>query len=220
MPKAFYLCARTNSTAANATVLQNTSPLYIILFNALLAKKRPRLHECVACGSLLFGVLLACAGNMAGGGRLGNVLALLSALFYAGVFFFSKAEGADPLESLFLGNACCLVLVPYCIANETVRSTTVSEWPFLLVFASLTGICAWLCFTVGIRHTGALQANFITMTEPVMAPLWTFLFLKESIAPLSVVGCVVVITTLVFYNVISIRSAQKEEQHKISEREI
>ena len=81
------------------------------------------------------------------------------------------------------------------------RSTTAHDWGFLIVFAALTGICAWLCFVKGIRHTSALQASFITMAEPVLAPVWTFLFLGEVISPLSVVGCVFVVCTLLTYNI-------------------
>lgn len=53
-----FMCANKYTTAANATVLQNTSPLYIILFNALLAKKRPTTNECITCGCLFVGVAL------------------------------------------------------------------------------------------------------------------------------------------------------------------
>ena len=202
-----FMCANKYTTAANATVLQNTSPLYIILFNGLLAHKRPTRRECLTCSCLFIGVALAFAGNLSGGGMLGNMIALISALFYAGVFFLSKEDGAAPLESLFLGNACYLVLVPYCITNETVLNTFPGQWAFLLAFATLTGIGAWLCFAVGIKHTSALQANFITMAEPVMAPVWTFVFLHETISPLSVIGCAVVIATLLLYNVFSVKNA-------------
>lgn len=198
-----FMCANKHTTAANATVLQNTSPLYIILFNAMLANKRPTKRECITCGCLFVGVALAFAGNLGGGGMLGNIFALVSALFYAGVFFFSKEEGAEPLESLFLGNACYLFLLPVLVMNDSVRSTSAGQWAFLLVFAALTGIGAWLCFAVGIKHTSALQANFITMAEPVMAPVWTFLFLGELISPLSFVGCAVVIVTLLIYNIVT-----------------
>jgi len=203
-----FMCANKYTTAANATVLQNTSPLYIILFNALLAKKRPTTRECVTCGCLFVGVALAFVGNLGGGGMVGNVFALVSALFYAGVFFLSKEDGAEPLESLFLGNACYLALVPVLLTNDTVWQTTPGEWVFLLIFASLSGVGAWLCFAVGIKHTSALQANFITMAEPVMAPLWTYIFLKEHLSVLSVVGCVVVIATLLIYNVSMTKSGQ------------
>lgn len=199
-----FMSANKYTTAANATVLQNTSPLYIILFNALLAKKWPSVRECITCGCLFAGVSLAFAGNL-GGGMLGNGMAITAALFYAGVFFLSKEEGAEPLESLFLGNGFYLLLVPFCALNENVRTTTLSEWCFLVVFASLTGIAAWLCFVAGIRHTSALQANFITMAEPVMAPVWTGVFLHEQISVLSAVGCITVIATLLIYNLSAAR---------------
>ena len=202
-----FMCANKYTTAANATVLQNTSPLYILLFNAILAHRKPSKGECITCACLFAGVILAFVGNLGGGGILGNVFALVSALFYAGVFFFSKEEGANPLESLFLGNACYLLLLPVMLTDSTVLSTSLPDWGFLILFAALTGIDAWLCFAVGIKHTSALQANFITMSEPVMAPVWTFLFLREMISPMSVAGCVIVIATLLIYNI----SASKKE---------
>ena len=163
-------------------------------------EKRLFTSECVTCGCLFIGVALAFAGNLGGGGMTGNIFALVSALFYAGVFFLSKENGAEPLGSLFLGNACYLFLLPVCLSNETVWQTTPGEWVFLLIFASLSGVGAWLCFAVGIKHTSALQANFITMAEPVMAPLWTFIFLKERISVMSVVGCIIVVVTILIYN--------------------
>jgi len=202
-----FMCANKYTTAANATVLQNTSPLWIILFNALIHRKRPTRLEGVTCRCLFLGVAMAFAGNMGGGGWLGNVMALVSAVFYAGVFFLSKGADADPLESLLIGNAMYLPLVPFCAMNEAVLTTTLPQWGFLVAFAALSGVGAWLCFTVGIKHTSALQANFITMSEPVMAPLWTFLVLGETLPPLSFIGCAFVIGTLLIYHLRSARQA-------------
>lgn len=122
---------------------------------------------------LVTGVALAFAGHLDGGGMLGNIFTLASALFCAGVFFLSKEDGVDPLESLILGNSIYLLLVPLCVMDQSVRSTPLSQWPLLLVLGALTGVVAWLCFTVGIKHISALRANFITISEPIMAPIWT-----------------------------------------------
>ena len=202
-----FMCANKYTTAANATVLQNTSPLWIILFCVLMLKKRPTKLEIITCACLFLGVAVAFAGNMGGGGWLGNVFALVSAVFYAGVFFLSKGADADPLESLCIGNAMYFLLVPFCVTNEAVLHTTLPQWGFLIAFATLSGVGAWLCFTVGIKHTSALQANFITMSEPVMAPIWTFLFLGETLGPLSLVGCAMVIGTLLWYHIKSVKHA-------------
>lgn len=204
-----YITANKLTTAANATVLQNMSPLYIILLNAILMKTRPTKLEIGTCCCLMLGVTLTFVGNISGGGALGNILALISALFYAGVFFFSKASDADSLESLVLGNLIYLLIMPYCLMRPSVYATTPEQWVSTLVFAVVTGAVAWLCFSKGIQHVSAIQANFITMMEPIMAPIWTFLILKESISPLSFVGCGVVIATLVMYNMLVLKSAKK-----------
>lgn len=202
-----FMLANKFTTAANATVLENTSPLWIILFGAVIARTRPTRLEIITCACLFFGVALAFAGNMGGGSWLGNTISLISAAFYAGVFFLSKDDSVDPLETLVLGNAMYLPLIPLLLADPAVCVTPASQWVFLLTFALLGGAGAWMCFAAGIKHTSALQANFITMTEPVMAPLWTFLFLGERLTALSLLGCVIVIGTLLVYHVRNTRQA-------------
>lgn len=200
------LSANKYTTAANATVLQNTSPLYILLFNAVIAKQYPKRRDILACGFLFLGISLAFVGNMGGGGAVGNLMALCSGLFYAGVFFFSRQSGADPLESLVLGNALYFLLIPALIMNETVRATTWANWLFIICFATLSGAVAWLCFARGIKDTQSLQASFITMLEPILAPTWTFFLLGEKISITSLIGCGIVVVTLVVYNIRQIKS--------------
>ena len=192
---------------ANATVLENTSPLWIILFGAVLLHKRPTKLEAITCASLFLGVALAFVGNMGGGSWLGNTISLISAAFYAGVFFLSKDDEVDSQETLVLGNAMYLPFIPLLLADPAVPATPAGQWGFLLAFALLGGAGAWLCFSLGIKHTSALQANFITMSEPVMAPLWTFLFLGEKLTPMSLVGCAIVIGTLLVYHIKSAKEA-------------
>ena len=196
-----FMLANKLTTAANATVLENTSPLWIILFGAALLHKRPTRLEIITCACLFLGVAMAFVGNMGGGSWLGNSISLISATFYAGVFFLSKDDGVDAMETLVLGNALYLPLLPFMLTDPALPATPPGQWVFLLAFALLGGAGAWLCFSLGIRHTSALQANFITMSEPVMAPIWTFLFLGEKLTPMSLVGCAIVIGTLLWYHI-------------------
>ncbi len=207
MQGTLFMLANKLTTAANATVLENTSPLWIILFGAVLLRKRPSRLELVTCACLFLGVALAFMGNMGGGSWLGNTISLISAAFYAGVFFLSKDDEVDPLETLVLGNAMYLPLIPLLLMDAAVPVTPAGQWVFLLAFALLGGAGAWMCFSLGIRHTSALQANFITMSEPVMAPLWTFLFLGERLSPMSLVGCAIVIGTLLIYHIRNTKQA-------------
>lgn len=200
-----FVCSHKLTTSGNATVIQNISPLFIILFTALISKKMPTKQDVLVCALLFIGIGLTFAGDFSSGGNFGNLLALISAVFYAGVYFFNRQEGADPLESLLLGNALYLLMIPYLIINPTVRSTSPQEFIKLAFLGTISGFGAWLCFSFGIKYTEALQAGFIALMEPTLAIVWSFLILKENIRPLSLIGCLIVLGTLVIYNVIKLR---------------
>lgn len=212
-----FILALKYTTAANATVLQNTSPLYIMLFNAVLIKKYPKKQDILACVALLAGVGIAFAGSIEGGGALGNCMALVSAFFYAGVFFFSKMPQVDdPVEPPLLGNAFYLFLLPLCFLDPAFPSTEPRVWIAQIVLSVVCGAGAWLCFSKGIRYTPALTANFITMIEPVGSAILAFLILREQPTLVSLVGCIVVIITLIIYNIWQAKHGQEENAEERS----
>ncbi len=205
-----FVAANRYTTAANATVLQNTSPIYIILATAVMTKKLPPRRNVIACLFMMLGVALTCVGSAGSGGALGNILALVSGVFYAGVFFSSSRPGADTAESTMIGNALYLLFLPLLFFNESVRASDMNVW--LCVFGLGTSVTiAWLCFAKGIKTTEPLQANFITNLEPVMSPIWTFLFLRETPSFLSLIGCATVIITLIIYGATAPKEEAKNE---------
>lgn len=201
-----YVAANRYTTAANAAVLQYTSPLYIILFTAIATRRLPRRRDVLTCLILFGGIALAFLGSLESGGLWGNIMAMTSALFYAGVFYGSRLPGADAVDSVVLGNALYFLLLPWVFVSESVRSAPLTDLGLVVLFGITAGSVAWLCFAKGIETTPSLQANFITMLEPVMAPLWTFLLLGETVSVFSLLGCVVVIVTLVVYNTMETKS--------------
>jgi len=203
-----YVLANKYTTAANATMLQCTSPLYLILFTSLVTKKLPKKLDVIACLVLFGGIMLAFAGSIGGGGMFGNIMGLLSAVFYAGVFYCSRMEGADSIDSTVLGNGMFLLLLPTLFTNEAVAAASLTEWVTVIAYGLGGGVGGWFCFAKGIRTTPSLQASFITMLEPVLAPIWTFLFLQETITVWSLLGAVVVIGGILVYNTLQEKAQQ------------
>lgn len=207
-----YVAANRYTTAANAAVLQYTSPLYIILFSSIAAKRLPRRRDVLTCLILFGGVALAFLGSFESGGLWGNVMAMTSALFYAGVFYGSRLPGADAVDSVVLGNAFYFLLLPWVFVSDSVRAAPLTDLGLVVLFGITAGSVAWLCFARGIGTTPSLQANFITMLEPVMAPLWTFLLLGERVSVFSLLGCIVVIVTLVAYHTLELKCPAETEK--------
>ena len=66
-------------------------------------------------------------------------------------------------------------------------------------------------FARGLKTTPALTANFIVMIEPILAPILTFLILKEALGKYSLIGAAVIIITLVIYNIFNMKQAGKDQ---------
>ena len=56
---------------------------------------------------------------------------------------------------------------------------------------------AYLCFTIGLRGTPAVEASLLVLLEPVLNPVWTYLFAGERPGPWAMAGgALVLVATL------------------------
>ncbi len=207
-----FMIANKLTSAGSAIVLQNTSPLYIILFLYLFFRQKPSRLDCVVGVMIFGGILLSMADTLFSGDlpgsnpMLGNVLALISGVFYAGIFFCSRLPGADPLQSTILGSSLYVVLLPFVLTDSSFWSNqTAPAWLSILFMGIIQTGLAWLLFTKGIKNTPTLQASFITMIEPVLNPILALIFLGEAMGTLSVLGSAVVIVTVFLHNYLTAR---------------
>ncbi|MBR2716995.1 MAG: EamA family transporter [Oscillospiraceae bacterium] len=187
------------TTAANAIVLQFTAPVFVILFMAVLFRKKPTRADVITCLAVLAGVCLFFADGLRAGNQLGNVAALVSGVCYAGVFMMNAGQGADALSSCFLGQLTAGVLfTPFCF-----RETDFSAVALLAVLGlgALQVGLAYIFFSAGIKRTPPVTASLIAGLEPILNPLWVALFLKERTSLLALLGAVIVVASILIYNV-------------------
>ena len=209
------------TSAGSAIVLQNTSPLYIMLMGLIVLRQKPSKLDCCVGAVIFSGILLSMIDTFRGGElpgsnpMLGNLLALASGVFYAGIFFTSRLPGADSLQSTILGNLMYVFFIPFLFTDQAMMNpatTGVPAWQsWLAIF--FMGTCqlglSWICFSRGIKTTPSLQASFITMIEPVLNPILALLLLGEAMGTLSVIGSALVIVTIVVHNVLTANKAEK-----------
>lgn len=187
------------TTAANTIVLQFTAPVFVILLMAVIYHSRPTKIDLITCGAVLAGVGLFFADGISTGNWLGNLLALLSGICYAGVFMMNTGRNADALSSCFLGQlAAGIMFTPLC-AGETDFSFPVLAAVLALGVIQVGG--AYILFSEGIKYTPAVTASLITGLEPIMNPAWTAIFYGETISGLALAGAVIVFAAVLLYNI-------------------
>lgn len=188
------------TTAANVIVLQFTAPIFVILLSILCFKKRPGRLDLITCAAVLGGILFFFVDSLSAGGTMGNVLALISGLSYAGVFLMNDMPDSDAISSVFWGDLISAVVgLPFVALETDFSPATLTS---LLVLGVFQVGLAYILLTVGLKTTPPVTASLVSGIEPVLNPILVAVFYHEMIGPMALVGAVIVVGSVVAYNVI------------------
>lgn len=185
------------TTAANAIFLQYAGAIWVLLLSPLVLKEAMRGRDVLAIVVALGGMGLFFVGHFDTQGMSGNVMALLSSFFFAGLILALRREHEASQAALMWGNvALALALLPF-VANDlalTFRSLLV------MMFLGVVQIgFAYALFVRGLEHVPATQASLTGMIEPIANPLWVFLFLGERPSPFALLGGAVVLGAIAWH---------------------
>ncbi|MCI8623096.1 MAG: EamA family transporter [Provencibacterium sp.] len=203
----FILCNRL-TTAANAIVLQYTAPVFVILLSALFLKMRPTRLDIFTVVLTFFGIVLFFIDHLGHGALLGDCLALGTGLSFGLVFIANSMRGANPILSSFLGNLLSGLLLPFIFQDTAFRSAEPVEWLVILLMGVFQMGLSYVLFSKGMELTPPVKASVICAIEPVLNPVWVFLLMGERPGVVAILGIVVVISTILFYNIASLRRTQ------------
>ena len=209
-----FVFANKLTSAAAAILLQFSAPIFIIVIQFILYRQKPTPSGLLAVALTLVGMLLFFADRLESGGALGNILAILSGLTFAGVFVCNKRPDVDTEQSLFLGFLINAVIgAPFVISQ--ISSTPVSAEPvawFAVMFLGIVQVgVAYIFFSKGIKRTSALLACLITAMEPVLNPLWVAFATGEVPGVFAIIGGIVIVATVIWYNVRSERHPEEND---------
>jgi len=201
-----YVYANQLTTAAAAILLQFTAPIFIILIYLIFYGKKPSLGAVVAVFLTLIGMILFFVDNLDTGALLGNVFALLSGLSMAGVYVCNKRPDTNPENALFLGFLINSVIgLPFAVVGVT---ADIVPWVAVFFLGVVQVGFAYVFFSKGIKKTSALLACLTSTIEPILNPIWVMLAGLWGLLPVleipgvfALVGGVVIIFTVVGYNV-------------------
>lgn len=192
------------TTAANTIVLQFTAPIFVLILSVLFWKKTPKKLDLVTCVLVLAGVLCFFLDSLEMGGMLGNALALLSGLSYAGVFLLNDLPDSDPISSVFWGDVLSVVLgLPFLLQETAFAPSVITS---VLILGTFQVGLAYILMCIGLQTTPAVTASLISGIEPILNPVLVAIFYGESVGSMALVGAVIVIGSVIWYNVIRAKS--------------
>ena len=196
-----FVFANQLTTAAAAVLLQFTAPVFILLIEFILYRKKPRLSEALAVLLTILGIVLFFADQLDSGHLLGNILAIVSGLTFAFVFVCNKRPDTEPEQSVMLGFLInTIVWTPFAFFDRSITADLI-PWSFVILMGAIQVGLAYVFFSIGIKRTSALLASLMVAIEPVFNPVWVALATPERPGRYALIGGIVIIVTIVGYNV-------------------
>ena len=212
-----FVYANKTTTAANAIFLQYTAPVYILILAPFILKEKFRATDlitvvvCLAGMSLFFLETPGAENKLASDIFTGNIAALVSGVFF-GLYFIllrhpRSLENKNPALSVFYGNIIIVLLMLPLIFNnppEQMNSNDILAILFLGIFQ--IGI-AYVLFTKGIAEgVRSLDASIVGFIEPLLNPIWVFLFLGETPSRWAILGGAIIITAVIAHTIFNARA--------------
>lgn len=203
------IVALQSTTVANAVLLFSASPFFAAIIGRLLLGE---LVSWPTWGAILLAVagilvMVGGVGQIGGGKMLGTVAALLSAAGFAG-FTVALRWGhlTNMLPAVLLGGVFAALAGG---GSALLAGDTLAIPPFEAALAfgmgALTLTGGMFLYTTGSRAVPAAQATLLSLIEVLLAPLWAWAFLGETLSPNSALGGAVLLTAVALNAALGLR---------------
>ncbi|HVF51014.1 MAG TPA: EamA family transporter [Pyrinomonadaceae bacterium] len=196
-----FVVANKLTTAANAIFLQYTAPVYILLFEPLFYREKFRARDFYMVAVCVAGMSLFFVGELRPDDLSGNLTALASGLCFA---FFTlllrhpRTREGNRAASVIYGNLLlALVCAPAFFGGVGLKLTLSDGLSIFYLGVVQIGI-AYTFFTLGIaRGVRSLDAGVVGYVEPVLNPVWVFIFLGERPTRWAISGGAIIVAAVV-----------------------
>lgn len=203
-----FVSATKLTTAANAIFLQYTAPVYVLLAEPLLFRLKLQRVNVITIIACIAGMALFFSDNLQGGGGWGNVIALASGVFLAGLLLSQRLNHQSHYTAaIFWGNILVMIAG---FGSFTASAMPTPNQAAMLAFLGFVQIgLGYLLFTYGLKHTLAIESALIAMIEPVLNPIWVWLGYGEQPSVQAICGGLIIITALSIRIVVTERANRK-----------
>ena len=187
------------TSVANATLLANLAPIFVTLVVWLVWKRRP--------GALfLAGLAVALAGTAAllgrdfrvsGAALAGDAFGIVTAMFYAAYQLAitrlrSRASTAAIMAWSGLFTAAALLPIAL-LTGETILPATAMGWLKLLGLALISQAAGQSLIAYAMAHLPATFSSVGLLFQPVMAALFAWMLLGETLGSVEIAGGIAVL---------------------------
>ncbi len=187
------------TSVANATLLANLAPIFVTLAAWLLWRKKPTLMFLAGLAAALTGVMLLIGGDFSHGGKamLGDMLGVVTAMFYAAYqLTVTKLRGTVSTARIMAMSSVVTAafLLPIAwLSGEVFFPATAAGWTKVFALALISQVAGQSLIAYAMAHLPATLSSVGLLLQPVMAGLFAWILLGETLGAMAIAGAVLVL---------------------------
>lgn len=186
------------TTSIEGSILEASSPLFIILGGLLFLREKMSLKEWLGFGITLIGTSLLTFEPIITGHSLasisltGNFLIILSNIIWASFLLIAKKYKTNTVELTFYS---FLISIPFFFLLALTEGSLIPSqlaMPGIVYMATFGSIVAFWAYTEGQKYIEASEAAIFTYLRPVFALPLALLWLKEPMSPIAIASLIII----------------------------
>ena len=187
------------TSVANATLLANLAPIFVALAVWLLYGKRPSALFLAGLAAALAGVAVLLGGDFrAGGGAvLGDILGVVTAMFYGAYQLTvtrARSRAATSVIMAWSGLVTAVALLPLALGSgEQLFPHSAAGWAKLVGLALISQVAGQSLIAYAMAHLPATFSSVGLLAQPVIAAALAWVLLGESLGWIEIGGALVVL---------------------------
>jgi drug/metabolite transporter (DMT)-like permease len=209
---AFWHWSILRTSVANSTLLANLAPIFVTLAAWLIFRKRPGGRFLIGLAVALTGMVVLIGGNFrpSSSEMLGNLFGVITAMFYAGYQIAvtrARERASTSTVMAWSVSITAATLLPIALlSGEVLFPATVMGWANLWGLALIAQVAGQSLIAYAMAHLAATFSSVGLLLQPVMAALFAWVLLGETVTALQIAGGIAVL--------IGIRIVHQSEQSR------
>lgn len=187
------------TTVATATLLANLAPIFVTLAVWLWLRQRPALRFLFGLALAVAGIALLAGGDVqiSGAVLLGDVLGIITAMFYAAYQLTVtrlRTTASTARIMAWSSMVTAAILMPLALlSGERIFPATATGWIKLFGLALIAQVAGQSLIAHAMAHLPPRLSSVGLLLQPVMAALFAWVLLGETLGALQFAGALLVL---------------------------
>lgn len=205
----FFVNSIKHTSIANTVIIISSSPLFAMLFAYLFYKEKAQKNIYIASFFIFIGLLIIFSQQLSGGNLFGDMLAVLCTMAFSLSFvILSRHRDANRFAVLAFAGIVTATSSSLFVESYALDSNSI----YILLAAGLfISPFSRVFVMTGTKTLPASEVSLLTILETILAPIWAWIFLSEIPVIYTIIGGVVILSTLVM-NTLYLLKVSKAKQ--------